>query len=111
MTEESSNKEATPPEKLSIDNPADFQFHAAYLTYSGAFDKASSPESKRQLNQNILALQQNQIDCQTFYGNISQYRSEEGSQHFYGRSLIETQRKRDWRRKSQKQERIKRHRK
>jgi hypothetical protein len=110
MTEESDNKESTSPEKLLIDNPSDFQFHAAYLTYSDTYDKTANPETRRQLNQNITALQQNQIDYPTFYRNISQYRTEDGSQHTYGRTLIKTQKKREWRRKTQKHERIERHR-
>jgi hypothetical protein len=39
MTEESSNSESASLEKLLIDNPSDFQFHAAYLTYSNIYDK------------------------------------------------------------------------
>jgi len=94
-----------------IDNPSDFQFHAAYLTYSNIYDKTTNPETKKQLNQNITALQQNQIDCPTFYKNINQYRTEEGSQHNYGRAFIKTQKKREWRRKMQRHERIERHKK
>lgn len=111
MAQESEKNESTSPEKLLIDNPSDFQFHAAYLTYSNIYDKTTNSEAKKQLNQNIRALQQNQIDYSTFYKNISQYRTEEGSQHDYGRTLIKTQRKRDWRRKTQKHERIERHKK
>jgi hypothetical protein len=47
MTEESSNNESTSPEKLLIDNPSDFQFHAAYLTYSDTYDKTANPENKK----------------------------------------------------------------
>lgn len=111
MTEEPENKEASSPEKLLIDNPSDFRFHTAYLTYSGIFDKMTNTEAKGQLNQTITALQQNEIDFQTFYENINQYRGAEGQQFSYGRSFIKTQKKREWRRSSQKQERIKRHRK
>jgi hypothetical protein len=110
MTEEPTNKESISIEKLSIDNLSDFQFHAAYLTYSSTFDKTTDPEIRKQLNQNITALQQNQMDYPTFYRNISQYRREEGSQRDYGRVLIKTQKKREWRRKTQKHERIQRHR-
>jgi hypothetical protein len=110
MIEESDNKESVSPEKLLIDNPSDFQFHAAYLAYSSTYDKVSSPEAKKQLNENIMALQQNQIDYPAFYRNIDQYRTEGGSQHGYGRTLIKTQKKREWRRKTQKHERIERHR-
>jgi hypothetical protein len=111
MIDEFSNKESASQEKLLIDNPSDFQFHAAYLTYSGIYDKITNPETRKQLNQNIRALQQNQIDYPTFYGNISQYRTEEDSQHNYGRTLIKTQKKREWRRKTQRHERIERHKK
>ena len=110
MTEETDNSEPTPLEKLLIDNPSDFQFHAAYVTYSSTYDKTTNPETKKQLNENIRALQQNQLDYSTFYRSISQYRTEE-SQHNYGRALIKTQRKREWRRKTQRHERIERHKK
>jgi hypothetical protein len=110
MTEKPDNDESTSPEKLLIDNPSDFQFHVAYLAYSNAYDKTDDIETKKQLNQNISALQKNEIDYPTFYRNISQYRKEETSQHDYGRALIRTQKKREWRRKTQKHERIERHR-
>jgi hypothetical protein len=109
MIDESSNKESTSPEKLLIDNPSDFQFHAAYLTYSNIYDRTTNPETKKQLNQNIRALQQNQIDYPTFYKNINQYRTEDESQYNHGRTIIKTQRKREWRRKMQRHERIERH--
>lgn len=108
MSEESSNNELTPPEKLLIDNPSDFQFHAAYLTYSEAYDKSADFETKKQLNQNISALSQNLMDYPTFYKNISQHRVDASHQPQH-RKLIKTQRKREWRRKIQKRERNKRH--
>ncbi|MGD0494420.1 MAG: hypothetical protein ABSB28_00080 [Candidatus Bathyarchaeia archaeon] len=108
MIEEPGAKESASPDKLLIDNPSDFQFHAAYLTYSATYDKATSTETKKQLNQNISALQKNEIDCPTFYRNISQYRTED-TQQYHGRTLIKTQKKREWRRKTQKHERIERH--
>ena len=111
MTEESHDNESALPEKLSIDNPSDFQFHAAYLTYSEIFDKIASLETRKQLNQNIMALQQSQIDYPTFYRNINQYRTEASSNHRYNRTQIRTQKKREWRRKAQKRERNKRHKK
>jgi hypothetical protein len=111
MTEESDKSESTLPEKLLIDNPSDFQFHAAYLAYSDAFEKSAVAEAKRQLNQNISALQQGQMDYSTFYRNIDQYRTGTGFQQNYSRTIIRTQRKREWRRTTQKQERIKRHKK
>jgi hypothetical protein len=111
MTEEADNSESTPLEKLLIDKPSDFQFHAAYLTYLNTYEKTTSPEIRKQLNQKIKALQQNQIDYSTFYRSISQYRTGEDSQHNYGRAIIKTQRKQEWRRKTQKHERIERHKK
>ena len=111
MTEESGTKESASPEKLLIDDPSNFQFHAAYLTYSDIYDKATNPETKKLLNQNIVALQQNQMDYQTFYESIDQFRGGESAQHGYGRAFIKTQKKREWRRKTQRHERIERHRK
>jgi hypothetical protein len=111
MNEKTESAESPSLEKLMIDNPSDFQFHAAYLTYSDIFDKMKDPENKKRLNENITALQQGQVDYPTFYRNISQYRGEEASQYGYGRTLIKGQKKREWRRKLQKQERIQRHKK
>jgi len=110
MTETPENTESQSPEKLMIDNPSDFQFHAAYTTYSDIFDKINNAETRTQLNKNIMALQQGQIDLQAFYTSISQFRGEE-AQRNYGRTFVGGQKKRDWRRKMQKQERIGRHRK
>jgi hypothetical protein len=60
MTEEPEEKDAS-PEKLLIDQPSDFQFHAAYVAYSEAYDNTSNPETQEQLNKMILALQQKKI--------------------------------------------------
>lgn len=109
MTEEPNKQESPPPEKLLIDEPSDFQFHAAYLVYSELFDNTTETEVKKELNMNIEALRQNQISYETFYGNIARHRKMTTAQH--QRFSFQTQRKRDWRRKSQKQERIKRHKK
>ena len=109
MTEKPEDSETSPIEKLLIDNPSDFQFHAAYLAYSDTFDKATNPETRKELNQNIIALQQNQIDYPTFYRNISQYRHVNGFRETYHQTFIRTQKKQEWRRKTQKQEREKRH--
>lgn len=111
MTEKLEKKESTSPEKLLIDDPSDFQFHAAYLTYSVVYDRTTDPEAKKQLNQNIVALQQKQIDHQAFYKNIDQYRPEYSSQHFHSRAYIQTQKKREWRRETRKRERDSRHKK
>jgi hypothetical protein len=110
MTEEPNKQETPPPGKLLIDEPSNFQFHAAYLVYSELFDNTTETEVKRELNINIEALRQSQISCETFYKNIARHRKMAPSQRQEKFSL-QTQRKRDWRVKTQRQERIKRHKK
>jgi hypothetical protein len=109
MTEEPNKQESSPPEKLLIDNPSNFQFHAAYLVYSEIFDNTTETEVKKELNMNIEALKQNQISCEAFYEHIARHRKTASTQQL--RFSLQTQRKRDWRRKAQRQERIKRHKK
>jgi len=112
MMEKSEDNESNSPEKLLIDDPSNFQFHAAYLTYSEIYDKITSSETKKQLNENLIALQKNQIDYPTFYKNINQYRIGESSPYRHSRSMfIKTQKKQEWRRETQKQERNRRYRK
>jgi len=110
MTEEPNKNEPSPPEKLMFDEPANFQFHAAYLVYSEAFDNATEIQAKTELNRNIEALKQNRIDYETFYRNIAHYRKLSPIPH-QDRFSLQTQRKKDWRMKTQKQERIRRHKK
>ena len=110
MTEEA-NKDETPiPEKLLIDEPTNFPFHAAYVVYSDLFDQVSESEAKADLNRNIKSLKENRIDCETFYRNIAHHRRTSTNQH-QGRFSLKTQRKRDWRKKAQKRDRIGRHKK
>jgi hypothetical protein len=109
MTEEP-EKQDLHPEKLLLDDLSNFQFHAAYLVYSELFDKATEPEVKKELNKNIENLKQNQIDCETFYRNIAHYRKVAPVQR-QDNAIFQTQRKKDWRMKAQRQERIKRHKK
>lgn len=108
--QESNVNNVTVP-KLSIDNLSDFKFHAAYLTYSQAWDKTSSPEIKTKLNEIILALSKNEIDYQTFYEKISHHRAEFNPEHYTsgGRTFIETQRKKDYRRMQERSARNARH--
>jgi len=110
MTEEPSKQETPPVGKLLIDAPSDFQFHAAYLVYSELFDTTTEAEVKKELNVNIEALKQNQISYETFYRNIARHRKIAPLQR-QDRFSLQTQRKRDWRVKTQRQERIKRHKK
>mgnify|MGYP006269120539 CR=1 FL=1 len=96
--------------KQMIDRPDDFRFHAAYLVYSDAWDKTSSAQTKQKLNEAITMLSQNKIDCETYYRQISQYRTRTETDQFgTGRTYIETQRKRDWRRREERDSRNKRH--
>jgi len=102
-------KESTEPSKL-IDRPSDFRFHAAYLIYSDAWDKASSTEVKLKLNEIMDALSAGNIDYETFYREISPHRVERNpEQYSSARTYIETQRKRDWRRREEREHRNKRH--
>ena len=98
-----------PTEKLLVDDPLHFQFHAAYLVYSDIFDAAVEEQSKRELNLNLEDLKANKIDYETFYVNISRFRKIDVPRQ--ERFSMQTQRKKDWRRKTQRQERIKRHKK
>ena len=109
--EQNNNNELSPPkiEKLLIDDFSNFQFHAAYLVYEEAFDKASDAESKEELNQNIQDLKDNKISAENFYGNVSRFRKLDVPRQ--ERFSMQTQRKKDWRKKTQRQERIKRHKK
>lgn len=111
MVEESGNIKSSSPEKLLIDDPLDFRFHAAYLAYSDIYDKTTSLETRRQLNQNIMALQQNKIDYSTFYHNINQFRTGQVFKQRYGVTFVKTQRKREWRSEMQRRERNRRHKK
>lgn len=95
-------------EKVVITNPSNFQFHAAYLAYLEAYDKNTDPETRKYLNQNIIALQKNEIDYQTFYRNINQYRSIDKAQ-CQAKSSIRTQSKREWHSLMRKIEREKRY--
>ena len=100
-----------PPEKLLIDDPSNFQFHAAYSTYSELFDKTTNPETRKQLNESITALKDNGGDYAKFYESIDRFRGGDAAQHGFGRAFIKTQKKREWRRKTQKHDRISRHKK
>jgi hypothetical protein len=116
MTQEPNNEDKPTPDtavsKLLIDRPSDFRFHAAYLIYSGAWDKNTSPEARTKLNQVMEALSKDEIDYETFYREMNHYRAEFNPEHFTGgssKSYIETQRKRDWRKREERDRRNARH--
>jgi len=96
-------------EKLLIDDPSNFQFHAAYLVYEESFSKVNDVEAKGELNQNIQDLKDGKISAEMFYGNVSRYRKLDVPRQ--ERFSMQTQRKKDWRKKEQRQDRIKRHKK
>jgi hypothetical protein len=111
MTEElkpqPTEEEAT---KLMIDKPSDFRFHAAYLAYSETWDKIVSQETKTELNEIISLLSEEKISFSSFYKRLDEYRRQ-GSPHYaFPRKRIETQRKRDWRKRQNKDMRNKRYR-
>ena len=110
MTEQPNEQNNQPQvEKLLIDDPMNFQLHAAYLVYEEAFDKSSDSEAKEELNQNIQDLKDGKITVETFYVNVSRYRKLDVPRQ--ERFSMQTQRKKDWRKKEQRQDRIKRHKK
>lgn len=110
MTEEPDKIETVKPEKLLIDDQNDFLFHAAYIAYSKLFDSSITNQAKQDLNENIESLKEKKIDRDTFYLNITRHRDLGRNKH-HGRFTLNTQRKRDWRKKSQRSDRIKRHKK
>jgi len=103
MTEESksqSNEEEVT--KLMIDRPSDFRFHAAYLAYSDTWDKIASQETKTELNEIMSSLSKEEISYSSFYRRLDEYRRQ-GSKHYaFPRQRIESQRKRDWRKRQTK---------
>jgi hypothetical protein len=110
MTEQP-NEQNNPPQimKLLIDDPMNFPFHAAFLVYEEAFDKTNEVQTKNELNRNIQDLKENKMDLETFYRNMTPFRKLDVPRQ--ERFSMQTQRKKDWRKKTQRQERIKRHKK
>jgi hypothetical protein len=109
MTEQPNPNNQPQIEKLLIDIPENFQFHAAYVVYEEAFDKARDNQAKTELNQQIKDLADNKISAEAFYGNVSRFRKLDVPRQ--ERFSMQTQRKKDWRKKEQRQDRIKRHKK
>ncbi len=108
--EQTEQTTAEPVEKQMIDRPSDFKFHTAYMLYSDIWDRTQTSDTKQKLNEAITMLSEDKIDCETFYRQISQYRGHAGPDQFSGgRAFIETQRKRDWRRREERDSRNKRH--
>jgi len=106
---ETKNKNDVVAQKLLIDRPSDFRFHAAYLAYSESWDKSASQEVRSKLNEIIESLAKNEIDYQNFYERISQYRTLISPELARSRMYIETQRKKDWRKREARNAREARH--
>jgi hypothetical protein len=68
-------------------------------------------DAKKDLNLNIEDLKDNKISPEAFYRNVAHYRGDMPNERRRDRFTVQTQRKKDWRMKSQKQDRIKRHKK
>jgi len=98
------------PSKLDIDRPQDFKFHLAYGVYSRAWDENASEPVRVRLNELISALSKDDTEdgYHAFYGGIQEYRNDTTSFR-HGRMRIETQRKRDWQRRSARDNRNRRH--
>jgi hypothetical protein len=109
MTEQPYENNLPTMEKLEIDDPENFQFHAAYSVYAEAFDRTSDGETKEELNQLILNLKDNKMSYETFYREVAPFRKLDVPRQ--ERFTMQTQRKKDWRKKTQRQDRIKRHKK
>ena len=93
--EQNNSNESSPQiEKLLIDNDTmNFPFHAAYLVYEEAFDKATEAQAKNELNQSIQDLKENKIDLETFYRNLAPFRKLDVPRQ--ERFSMQTQRKKD----------------
>jgi len=112
MTEESKSQSNEEEEvaKLMIDRPSDFRFHAAYLAYSETWDKTTSQETKTELNEIISSLSKEEIGYPSFYERLDKFRRHDSQRYAYPRERIETQRKKDWRDRQNRDMRNARHR-
>jgi hypothetical protein len=95
--------------KLMIDRPSDFRFHAAYLAYSETWDKTASQEVKTKLNEIMSSLSKEETSFSSFYKGLDQFRRQGAKHYAYPRKRIETQRKREWRRRRARDARNARH--
>ena len=104
---QSNDEEVT---KLMIDRPSNFRFHAAYLAYSETWDKTTSQGTKTELNELMSLLSKEEISYSNFYKRVDQFRRPDSKHYAYRRKRIETQRKREWRRRRARDARNARHR-
>jgi len=97
-------------EKLNIDDPTNFSFHAAFMTYSKAWAENSDKTARLELNKIMTSLAENELSYSSFYREIGQYRKDEAPHHAR-RARFKAKKKRDWRRSQAKRIRISRHKK
>jgi len=91
-----------------IDEPSDFRFHAAYEAYSKIWVLNPPYEVKKELNEMISLLSEKKLSYEDYYFKIGKYRSDFNSDNRPGgrrRGRIQTQRKRDWRKKEARKKR------
>ena len=93
-----------------VDRPSDFRFHAAYLAYSETWDKTASQEVKIKLNEITSSLSKEEINYSSFYKRLDQFRRQSAKHYDFPRKRIETQRKRDWRKRQNRDMKNARHR-
>ncbi len=95
--------------KITFDNKNDFKFKVAYEKYSYIFDNVYGEEKRSKLNNCISKLFNKEISYPQFYREINQYRAASSEDQIFQRTRIQGQRKREYRHKIRKMERIKRH--
>ena len=97
-------------EKLSIDKPTNFNFHAAFLAYSKVWDANPNEDIRIELNKLMQMLVEKKVNYSTFYSEIGQYQKEPKSNDF-SRRKFKTKKKYAWRKSEAKKIRISRHKK
>jgi hypothetical protein len=95
-------------QKLLLDKPLDFKFHAAYVAYSEAWDNNPSEEARAELNEIIPSLKREEMSYDAFYNRLEAYRKDKSARR--SRVAFKTQSKKDWRRSEHKKQREARYR-
>lgn len=96
-------------EKIVFEN-TDFKFTAAYGAYSQKYDQSEEDERRKSLNELIIKLDADEISYPEFYEEISRSDQDEDERRYqFHRTRIEGSRKFAYRKKEQKSDRVKRH--
>ncbi len=95
--------------KITFNDMDDFKFKIAFEKYSYIFNNLDTEEDKNRLNECISRLFNNEISYPQFYSEINQYTQGPKKTYPYRRTLIKGERKKAYRYKTKKKERIKRH--